>query len=249
MKEGLPLYWSTIVISFFLAFVHIIAGRLHFLDTIPRSRFLSAAGGISVAYVFVHVLPELGEHQQVVNENIRFLDFLEHHVYIVALLGLMVFYAIEKYVKVSRKKSREQTGEENLEMEVFWVHVLLFFFYNALIGYLLAYRAGEGFNSLILYAVTMSLHFLIIDYGLRYHHEDTYDKYGRWTLAFAVIVGAVAGNFALIPESIFAVVFAFLSGAIILNVLKEELPEERDSNLGTFAAGAGGYILLLLFIT
>ena len=33
----------------FLAFLHVIAGRLRFLDAVPRSRWLSAAGGISVA--------------------------------------------------------------------------------------------------------------------------------------------------------------------------------------------------------
>jgi len=33
------------------------------LDVVPRSRWLSAAGGVSVAYVFMHLLPELAEGQ------------------------------------------------------------------------------------------------------------------------------------------------------------------------------------------
>lgn len=32
-----------------LALVHVFAGRLRFLDGIPRSRWLSIAGGVSVA--------------------------------------------------------------------------------------------------------------------------------------------------------------------------------------------------------
>ncbi len=40
--------------------------------------------------------------------------------------------------------------------------------------------------------------------------------------------------------------FAVLAGAIILNVMKEELPEERESRFGAFAAGAAAYTGLLL---
>ncbi len=40
--------------------------------------------------------------------------------------------------------------------------------------------------------------------------------------------------------------FAFLTGCIVLNVLKEELPEERESSLWAFATGAAVYAVLLL---
>ena len=49
-----------------LALVHLLAGGLRFLRGTPRSVWLSAAGGVSVAYVFVHVLPELAEGQEAV---------------------------------------------------------------------------------------------------------------------------------------------------------------------------------------
>ena len=42
------------------------------------------------------------------------------------------------------------------------------------------------------------------------------------------------------------VLFALLAGGIILNVLKEELPEERKSRFWAFALGAGTYAALLL---
>ena len=44
-----------------LAVVHLFSSKLRFLDVTPRSIWLSIAGGISVAYVFVHLLPELAE--------------------------------------------------------------------------------------------------------------------------------------------------------------------------------------------
>ncbi len=52
-----------------LAAVHLFSGRMRFLSASPRSRWLSAAGGVSVAYVFVHLLPDLAEEQETVRRR------------------------------------------------------------------------------------------------------------------------------------------------------------------------------------
>jgi hypothetical protein len=39
---------------------------------------------------------------------------------------------------------------------------------------------------------------------------------------------------------------AFVGGSVILNVLKEELPEDRQSRFGAFLVGAAAYSALLL---
>ena len=38
----------------------------------------------------------------------------------------------------------------------------------------------------------------------------------------------------------------FLAGHVVLNVLKEELPEDRESKFSAFALGSGAYAALLL---
>ncbi len=86
-----------------LAAVHLFSRRMRFLSASPRSRWLSVAGGISVAYVFVHLLPDLAEEQETVREATgETFTFLEYHVYLVALLGLATFYGLERAAKVSR---------------------------------------------------------------------------------------------------------------------------------------------------
>jgi zinc transporter ZupT len=84
------------------------------------------------------------------------------------------------------------------------------------------------------------------DSGLREHHKHIYDRIGRWILAAAIIVGWVLGSATEIGKTAIAVLFAFLAGGIVLNVLKEELPEERESRFWAFALGAGIYTALLL---
>jgi Protein of unknown function (DUF3611) len=71
-----------------LAIIHLFSGKLRLLRTIGRSRWLSFGSGVSVAYVFVHILPELSEAQETIQSSLDFgLVFLEHHVYLVAFIG------------------------------------------------------------------------------------------------------------------------------------------------------------------
>lgn len=229
-----------------LACTHILSGKLTFLDTIPRSRWLSAAGGVSVAYVFIHLLPELSERQQAFEHTRGIVTFLEDHVYLVALTGLSVFYGLERAALRSRRSNRQAGKQDATSAGVFWIHIFSFTFYNALIGYLLVHRQEPGFFGALLFAIAMSLHFVVNDHGLRENHKRDYDRVGRWILAVAVVIGFLIGRATEIDELALSVLFAFLAGGVILNVLKEELPEERESNFWAFLLGTIVYTVLLL---
>ncbi len=237
---------STALIAFGLALTHLFCGKIQFIKA-PRSRWLSAAGGVSVAYVFVHILPELNEHQAVLEEAQKgLISYLEHHVYLLALLGLIAFYSLEK-MAIESRDNQEKAGKGDVTTQaVFWVHIVSFTFYNALIGYLLMHREESTIQGLLLYSLAMALHFVVNDFGLRENHKHIYDNIGRWILAAAIIAGWVIGSGTHIGEAAIAVLFAFLAGSIILNVLKEELPEERESCFWSFALGAAIYTVLLL---
>ena len=230
-----------------LAIVHLFAGRLRLLDVTPRSRWLSIGSGVSVAYIFVHLLPELTAGQEAVARELgETLDFLEHHVYLLALIGLVVFYGLERTAKNSRKRRRAAGEQDATDAGVFWLHIVSFAVYNALIGYLLFHREDQSLTSLALFFVAMALHFVVNDHGLRAHHKATYQRIGRWALAAAVFLGWGLGLATEISEAALGILLAFLAGGLILNVLKEELPDERDSRFWAFALGAGAYALLLL---
>jgi hypothetical protein len=67
--------------------IHLFSGRLRFLGGTPRSIWLSIAGGVSVAYVFIYLLPELSQAQAALREAMPLAGFAEHHVYLIALRG------------------------------------------------------------------------------------------------------------------------------------------------------------------
>lgn len=230
-----------------LSLVHLSARRLRFVDEIPRSRWLSAAGGISVAYVFVHILPALNEAQEAVGRAAGTgLAFVEHHVYVVALVGLAVFYGIERLAAISRQRRRERGEEDAATGAIFWLSMSSFAAYNGVIGYLLVERSHAGLGGLALFALAMAVHFVVSDKGLRENHKSAYHAIGRWLLAAAPLAGWATALAFDVSDAAFGILLAFLAGGIVLNVLKEELPEERASRFGAFAAGAAAYAALLI---
>jgi hypothetical protein len=133
------------ILSVLLAIVHIFSGKLRFLRSTPRNRWLSFGSGISVAYVFIHILPELDNYQEAIRDSIAAqIAFLEHHVYLLALLGLAVFYALERSAKESRQHNQKAGGQDVTTAGVFWIHMASFAAYNALIGYLLLHVSKLG---------------------------------------------------------------------------------------------------------
>ncbi len=231
-----------------LAVSHLVVNQISALRGIPRSKWLSVAGGISVAYIFIHVLPELKEWQE------EFIyqggGFLKHHMYLIALGGLAVFYGLERAAKLagSSKRSDKSDSELSSDPSLFWVHIGFFAVYNLLIGCLLYHRDTYELAELALFTVAMLFHFAVNDHGLHDHYERQYRLVGRWILSAAVLVGWLIGVLTPLSEFSIAVMFAFIGGGTILNTLKEELPEERKSNYWAFLIGILGYTVLLLSI-
>lgn len=155
-----------------LALVHLFADRLQF-SRLGQRRWLSAAGGASVAYVFILLLPEVSEAAAIAGA-LRGEAFLaEQLLYVTALFGFIVFYGVEVFV------AKRRTGSVEDDFSVFWFHVAVFTLYSAIIGYLLFHQEVESLANLSLYALSMALHFQVTDYGLSRHHGEEFHRIGR----------------------------------------------------------------------
>lgn len=233
-----------------LAVVHLVGQRLRFLEGVPRSRWLSAAAGVSVAYVFLHLLPELAAGQRAASEagggeTDGAIGFLEDEVFLAGLLGLGLFYAVEKHSAASRTGRRDAGGEDSTGAAAFRLSMASFAVYNALVGYLLLREELSELSALVLYTVALGVHFLINDFSLREHHKEAYRRVGRWLLAGAVLAGWGLGISVEISEEALALVLGLIAGGVILNVFKEEVPNERQARLLPFLAAAALYAALL----
>ncbi|ALV21173.1 hypothetical protein NY10_555 [Carnobacterium antarcticum] len=239
----------TFICALGFAFIHFSSKYMQFANKVPRSRFLSLSAGVAVSYVFVHLLPQLNTYQQVVVKNLQQSSWrhIENHIYIIALAGLVLFYAMERLVKISRK-SKVLKNPEQADSVIFWIHMGSFFIYNTVIGYLLVREEYKSPLGIFFYFLALGVHFITNDWSLRRDHKGAYDKYGRIILTAAPVLGWLIGILTELNEFVLSILQAFIAGGVILNVMKEELPEEQKSSLSSFLAGVIGYTVLLLLI-
>jgi zinc transporter ZupT len=215
-----------------LAIIHLWAYKWTFFESAPKNMWLSFGGGISVSYVFLEILPELHEGQHVL-EKMSILTFLEDHVFLLSLSGLVFFYGLERLAI----KSHSDKEEENYHPHVFWIHLISFAIYNMMIGYILHHREEQSFQKIFFFILAIAAHFLVNDFGFQKKFRRLYVSKGRWILALSILCGWSAGAITQISQSTFVILLALISGGIILNVLKEELPEEKEGRFKAFLLG------------
>ena len=151
---------------------------------IPRSllrhqrKVLSFGAGVTIAYVFVHLLPELEAAREVLghNEARMGLPIPALRVYLGALIGFMSFYALRHVMEKAGRPagSHEAHGGENRLLRT--AHAGAFLVYVWLAGYLAVRSFEEGTAPIILYTAALGLHFLALDFSLS-------REYGPGTIA------------------------------------------------------------------
>ncbi|RQH03556.1 hypothetical protein EA472_02080 [Natrarchaeobius oligotrophus] len=246
-----PVDSETVLVAILVAavtVVHLLPDELPDSAGLPRRYLLSLTGGVSIVYAFVHLFPELDERRDAL-EGVSVLvwSLAAHHVYAIAFVGLALFYGLERLATVSRDREVDRRLEPLSEDPIFWVHVGSFAVYNAFIGYALV-RGETGADNVALFGVAMALHLFGNDEAMEQHHRELYARFGKWILAGSVVVGAAAGALYAIGDVAFATLLALLTGGIVFNAIKDELPRTRESRFWPFAAGSVGYGVLLLIL-
>lgn len=229
-----------------LSLVYVLGGRVHLAGR--RRTWISAAAGVAVAYIFVDVLPELGERQAAFLEQVVGRELLapEYRGYLAALLGFVVFYGLEKMTVAARTEALALGHVHGESRRVYRIQIAGFAAYSALIGYLLVERAETGALSLGLYSVAMGLHFLVTDHALIHEHGEPYLRSGRWRLAGAVLLGWLVGSLTTLSAGMMVVLFGLIAGGVVINSVKGELPKEGEGQFWPFLVGAAAYAVLLM---
>lgn len=230
-----------------LAAVYALGGeRKHLLAGFWRHRrWVSAAAGVSVAYVFVDVLPELAEQNRAINASAPNNGFYaEQRIYCLALLSFVLMYGLEHLVLSQRAAAKgEAAGQADA---IYWLHLAGFAAYSALIGYLLVERAERGTVALALYVAAMAIHFVVVNHSLVEEHGSAYRRHGHWVLAASVLAGWALASTVELSGLAFARMFALLAGGVVITSLRAELPDDRDGRFWPFCGAAVVFAAVLL---
>ncbi|WP_133129295.1 hypothetical protein [Legionella yabuuchiae] len=239
--------WIALTATLILMLFHYLSPW--FADHLPgRGKiFVSFAGGTAVAYVFLHMLPELVEYNEPIGRFLVNQDWLtpftELTIYIVALIGFLVYYGLELTAE------RYQQAEQNYWL-VYGLHLGMFCLYNFLITYTMSLRVQESLSATILFTFSMALHFVLTDRKFSRLYRNLFNHLGRFILISFLFLGWL---FSVIFDPVNVVVaafmVAFLAGSVLLNVFREELPVAGLANYRWFLYGSGIITIILLLQT
>ncbi len=235
LEDAIPYSVLASLSVLIFALVHLLAPFLANLDTTFHSRFLSMGGGIAIAYVFIDLLPKLCKGDLVVKEVLQgVFPYFEKHVYVLALLGFLLFFLVSRL----QKSSWEQVS--------FSLSLSSYALFNFLVGYAVTYKEDPDIQPLVLFTFAIALHYFTNDYTMSREHPQSYNAFGRWVLIGSLFLGWSVGSEFLIAPAAIALVNAFIGGGVILNVTRHELPTKTSNNTFWFLFGAFFYTVLLL---
>ncbi len=237
-----PHLWIACLATFVLMLFHYLSPW--FANHLPGKgrSFVSFSGGVAVAYVFLHMLPDLVEYNKPIGQFLLahqwLTPFTELWIYIIALLGFLIYYGLDLLAENYR-------DENHHDSSVYALHLSMFGLYNFLITYTMSLRAQSSMTATLIFTIAMALHFVLTDRKFCRFHPVKFNHMGRFLLICALLVGWLCSViFDPVNVLVSACMLAFLSGSVLLNVFREELPAAGLANYYWFSGGS----LLVAFI-
>ena len=237
LSDSIPYGVYALISVTIFALVHLYAGVIRRKGYLSTGFFLSACGGVAIAYVFVDLLPKLCKSDQLVSKNLAdVFPFLERHVFLMALAGFLLFFAEDKNFSGDRRNYS------------YLLTISSYTLFNFLVGYAVVDKNDPEVQPLFLFTFAIALHYFTNDYTLSKEHTYEYRHVGKWVLALSLFLGWLSGMFIQLSETAVALVSAFIGGGVIMNVIRHELPKDKPNSLMSFLFFCFLYTIILLTI-
>lgn len=221
--EPLPVFLSALI----LALANLIGVLIPIETYTPRKWWLSFSGGVAVAYVFIHLIPELHKITSIAGDPLTFS---------LALIGTITYFGAAKFVKQSK------SGPNSRLAFITQMIILIPYFFT--VGYFL--ERSDTLIALGSYTVAVGLHLVGFGFDQKEDHGERYTIRAAGTLAVVLIAGTITSYFYRFEELTLDLLLAFVTGGILLNSIKEEIPAANQSRFWAFAAGSISIGILLL---
>lgn len=209
----------TIWVALAFSGAHLIAPRLFELRRRFEPRPASFAGGMAVAYIFLHLLPELDVGHEHIGDAI----------YSLTLVGFCAFYGLEHAFSLLDDESRHRR---------YFLRMAAACLYNATVVYSLGEQLPTSPLLGALYLGGLSMHLIAMDNGLEEHFGRRFLRSGRALLLASVWIGAVLATVTELHEAVVDVSTAMLAGFLMFNVFRDELPSSEAARYPWFVFGA-----------
>ena len=204
----------------FLTLCHWLAPLLSKQPQRNQQALASVGGGVGLAYVFLHLLPEMSGP-------------LHDRLFLIALLGIAIPYSLNA-IHAKHRGMIDWTGNGRL---------LSFSITNYVYAYSLPSILDRNISSGMLYVLAIGAHILLADRTMALEHPVLFRQRLRWIGSGALITGsfhaAVLKSLLGHPihDPTIAYASAFVAGGLIMSVFREELPVPSASRIKWFLLG------------
>lgn len=204
-----------------------------------RHLWVHFSGGIAVGYVTLYLLPKMTDFTlKVIRAEGPQWEILQYRLYLAFLLGLL------GYLVVERTHFRQSAGAVALP----WVQGFALGAYNVLMGYFIFGYERAGLFPYVLAGMVLCLHFVGLDHQIRERSRRAFDDYLRWFMAFCIVLGAAIAYVDNMPEQFVFTGSAFLGGAMLVNVMSEELPSPDSGSMKPFMTGVAVFVVVMAIV-
>jgi len=222
----------SLIFSIILGFIHFLNEKIFFNTRKTKEVAMSFVGGVSVAYIFLFLLPELYNG----------VDHLNSWIFFMVLIGFSLVHFAEKYFyQHSHGNARLLRNKE--------VHFLVLFIYYFLVGVILSTIVDKNiiegilfFIPLIFYASVGKVSFSEVHYHLREQN------FFRWLLALSSVLGVFFAPLILSSLSLYHSLLAFIIGSFLYISVVDFIPNKSKGNPFYFFVGEGFYAILIALI-
>jgi len=232
-----------------LAAVHIICGKNNWWHFFEVRGWVSFSAGASVAYVFIHVFPDISILQQQISGipshhyNGRFFN---QPLYLTALAGICLPYLLDTLELTYTEQDKK--CHDQVHQGIFGIRKLLYMLYNMMLAYMIVNRHIEGIISVKIIVLVLSMHFIVLNAYFIEVYNDLFKTHVRWFAILGLVLGGVLAKTVIVPDYILAYVFSLVGGIITYAALKQELPKTNHRAPFHFLAGVLCFSLLILSV-
>lgn len=229
-----------------LAAAHFFAFRISILPSKTQDVLASVGGGAAIAYIFIHLMPELAIGGRALSElditKFAPTPITEAGLFLTAMVGMVTFFILDV-----------RTEEGRLSTKIsFRAHLASFASISAIYAYTLPSLVTTGWSYAVLFTVVLAGHLLLADRALARAHPTQFAHETRWIGMAAVGTGFIAA-FLLPPANdyILAIGTAFLGGVLLMTTFREELPAASRTRIPWFLSGLlvmSGLLLIVLAV-
>lgn len=220
-----------ILLGFSLAIVHLLGEKLEEYVSGYKERILSFSTGVSMTYIFVHLLPEF---QRIAIDT-------SEMIFVFPLLGFSSIHMTEKYIAKSGLSS------EKVKKDYAEIHSVFLFIYHGAIGYLIASLLASSTVSGLLFFLPILLHTAVSSLSTSEIHEEfVSNNWIRTMLSLAPVTGVLIHIYGIISKSLFNPIFGTAIGMFFYVAIRDSIPSGKKGRPLEYIIGAGAYLAVIL---